>query len=155
MGFKLGRARAVTAVGGVIKNKLSFKKHPSSIPGNAIIRKNLPDDIIAEANSPAHGKDANTIYLNKNVDPNSDLAKEALKHEMVHLTAMKISPGKLSYTDDSVTYEGETYPRKDINGQDMIMDINTGEWKEAGSSDWKWEKDANEAITNPKIKNKI
>ena len=37
----------------------------------------------------------------------------------------------------------------------MIMDINTGEWKEAGSSDWKWEKDANEAITNPKIKNKI
>ena len=155
MGFKLGRARAVTAVGGVLKSKLSFKKHPSSIPGNAIIRKDLPDDIIAEANSPAHGKDANTIYLNKNVDPNSDLAKEALKHEMVHLTAMKISPGKLSYTDDSVTYEGETYPRKDINGQDMIMDINTGEWKEAGSSDWKWEKDANEAITNPKIKNKI
>ena len=155
MGFKLGRAKAVTAVGGVLKSKLSFKKHSSSIPGNAIIRKNLPDDIIAEANSPAHGKDANTIYLNKNVDPNSDLAKEALKHEMVHLTAMKISPGKLSYTDDSVTYEGETYPRKDINGQDMIMDINTGEWKEAGSSDWKWEKDANEAITNPKIKNKI
>ena len=155
MGFKLGRARAVTAVGGVLKSKLSFKKEPSSIPGNAIIRKDLPDDIIAEANSPAHGKDANTIYLNKNVDPNSDLAKEALKHEMVHLTAMKISPGKLSYTDDSVTYEGRTYPRKDINGQDMIMDINTGEWKEAGSSDWKWEKDANEAITNPKIKNKI
>ena len=155
MGFKLGRAKAVTAVGGVIKNKLSFKKEPSSIPCNAIIRKDLPDDIIAEANSPAHGKDANTIYLNKNVDPNSDLAKEALKHEMVHLTAMKISPGKLSYTDDSVTYEGRTYPRKDINGQDMIMDINTGEWKEAGSSDWKWEKDANEAITNPKIKNKI
>ena len=155
MGFKLGRARTVTARSGVLKSKLSFKKHPSSIPGNAIIRKDLPDDIIAEANSPAHGKDANTIYLNKNVDPNSDLAKEALKHEMVHLTAMKISPGKLSYTDDSVTYEGRTYPRKDINGQDMIMDINTGEWKEAGSSDWKWEKDANEAITNPKIKNKI
>ena len=155
MGFKLGRARTVTAVGGVLKSKLSFQKHSSSIPGNAIIRKNLPDNIIAEANSPAHGKDANTIYLNKNVDPNSDLAKEALKHEMVHLTAMKISPGKLSYTDDSVTYEGKTYPRKEINGQDMIMDINTGEWKEAGSSDWKWEKDANEAITNPKIKNKI
>ena len=38
MGFKLGRAKAVTAVGGVIKNKLSFKKEPSSIPGSAIIR---------------------------------------------------------------------------------------------------------------------
>ena len=117
MGFKLGRAKAVTAVGGVLKSKLSFKKHPSSIPGNAIIRKQLPDDIVAEANSPAHSRDANTIYLNKNIDPNSNLAKEALKHEMVHMTAMKISPGKLSYTDNSITYEGTTYPRKDINGK--------------------------------------
>ena len=151
MGFKLGRAKAVTATGGVIKNKLSFKKEPSSIPGNAVIRKPLPDDIIAEANSPAHSRDANTIYLNENIDPNSRLAKEALKHEMVHLTAMKISPGKLSYTDNDVTYEGRTYPRKDINGKDMIMDVNTGEWKEAGSDDWHWEKDANEMMNNANI----
>ena len=150
MGFKLGRARAVTAIGGVIKNKLSFKKEPSSIPGNAIIRKDLPDDIIAEANSPAHGKDANTIYLNKKIDPNSELAKDALKHEMIHLTAMKISPGKLSYTDNSITYEGRDYPRKDINGKDMIMDVNTGEWKEAGSEEWPWEKDANEIMNYKK-----
>ena len=150
MGFKLGRAKAVTAVGGVIKNKLSFKKEPSSIPGNAIIRKDLPDDIIAEANSPAHGKDANTIYLNKKIDPNSELAKDALKHEMIHLTAMKISPGKLSYTDNSITYEGRDYPRKDINGKDMIMDVNTGEWIEAGSEEWPWEKDANEIMNYKK-----
>ena len=150
MVFKLGRAKAVTAVGGVIKNKLSFKKEPSSIPGNAIIRKDLPDDIIAEANSPAHGKDANTIYLNKKIDPNSELAKDALKHEMIHLTAMKISPGKLSYTDNSITYEGRDYPRKDINGKDMIMDVNTGEWKEAGSEEWPWEKDANEIMNYKK-----
>ena len=150
MGFKLGRAKAVTAVGGVIKNKLSFKKEPSSIPGNAIIRKDLPDDIIAEANSPAHGKDANTIYLNKKIDPNSELAKDALKHEMIHLTAMKISSGKLSYTDNSITYEGRDYPRKDINGKDMIMDVNTGEWKEAGSEEWPWEKDANEIMNYKK-----
>ena len=150
MGFKLGRAKAVTAVGGVIKNKLSFKKEPSSIPGNAIIRKNLPDDIIAEANSPAHGRDASTIYLNKNIDIDSELAKDALKHEMIHLTAMKISPGKLSYTDDSITYEGRDYPRKDINGKDMIMDVNTGEWKEAGSEEWPWEKDANEIMNYKK-----
>ena len=150
MGFKLGRARAVTAVGGVLKSKLSFKKHPSSIPGNAIIRKDLPDNIIAEANSPAHGKDANTIYLNKKIDPNSELAKDALKHEMIHLTAMKISPGKLSYTDNSITYEGRDYPRKDINGKDMIMDVNTGEWKEAGSEEWPWEKDANEIMNYKK-----
>tara|TARA_R100001443_G_scaffold30706_1_gene44545 strand:+ start:278 stop:733 length:456 start_codon:yes stop_codon:yes gene_type:complete len=150
MGFKLGRAKAVTATGGVLKSKLSFKKHPSSIPGNAIIRKDLPDDIIAEANSPAHGKDANTIYLNKKIDPNSELAKDALKHEMIHLTAMKISPGKLSYTDNSITYEGRDYPRKDINGKDMIMDVNTGEWKEAGSEEWPWEKDANEIMNYKK-----
>ena len=150
MGFKLGRARTVTAVGGVLKSKLSFKKHPSSIPGNAIIRKDLPDDIIAEANSPAHGRDASTIYLNKNIDIDSELAKDALKHEMIHLTAMKISPGKLSYTDDSITYEGRDYPRKDINGKDMIMDVNTGEWKEAGSEEWPWEKDANEIMNYKK-----
>ena len=150
MGFKLGRAKAVTAVGGVIKNKLSFKKEPSSIPGNAIIRKDLPDDIIAEANSPAHGRDASTIYLNKNIDIDSELAKDALKHEMIHLTAMKISPGKLSYTDNSITYEGRDYPRKDINGKDMIMDVNTGEWKEAGSEEWPWEKDANEIMNYKK-----
>ena len=150
MGFKLGRAKAVTATGGVLKSKLSFKKHPSSIPGNAIIRKDLPDDIIAEANSPAHGRDASTIYLNKNIDIDSELAKDALKHEMIHLTAMKISPGKLSYTDDSITYEGRDYPRKDINGKDMIMDVNTGEWKEAGSEEWPWEKDANEIMNYKK-----
>ena len=150
MGFKLGRAKAVTARGGVLKSKLSFKKHPSSIPGNAIIRKDLPDDIIAEANSPAHGRDASTIYLNKNIDIDSELAKDALKHEMIHLTAMKISPGKLSYTDDSITYEGRDYPRKDINGKDMIMDVNTGEWKEAGSEEWPWEKDANEIMNYKK-----
>ena len=61
MGFKLGRARTVTAVGGVLKSKLSFKKHPSSIPGNAIIRKDLPDDIdpdsMAEGGRPGKGMD--------------------------------------------------------------------------------------------------
>ena len=150
MGFKLGKARTVTARGGVLKSKLSFKKHPSSLPGNAIIRKNLPDNIIAEANSPAHGRDASTIYLNKNIDIDSELAKDALKHEMIHLTAMKISPGKLSYTDNSITYEGRDYPRKDINGKDMIMDVNTGEWKEAGSEEWPWEKDANEIMNYKK-----
>ena len=69
---------------------------------------------------------------------------------MIHLTAMKISPGKLSYTDNSITYEGRDYPRKDINGKDMIMDVNTGEWKEAGSEEWPWEKDANEIMNYKK-----
>ena len=66
---------------------------------------------------------------------------------MIHATAMKISPNKLSYTDDSVTYEGSIYPRHQIDGKDMIMDIETGGWKEAGDRSLPWEKDAN-ILTN-------
>ena len=148
MGFKLGTSRQPYAVGGEIKSKLSFKNSPLnkdglSVPDNPVIRVPLPDDIIAEANGPNHPQHPNSIYLNDRVDPESDLAKDTLKHEMIHLTAMKISPNKLSYTDDSVTYEGSIYPRQTIEGKDMIMDIETGQWKEAGDSAWPWEKDAN------------
>ena len=148
MGFKLGTSRQPYAVGGEIKSKLSFKNTSSdkdglSVPGNPVVRVPLPDNIIAEANGPNHPQHPNSIYLNDRVDPESDLAKDTLKHEMVHLTAMKISPNKLSYTDDSITYEGSVYPRKQIDGKDMIMDIETGEWKEAGEHSWPWEKDAN------------
>ena len=69
---------------------------------------------------------------------------------MIHLTAMKISPGKLSYTDHSVTYEGFEYPRKTINGRDMIM-IEPDTWKQAGDETLPWEKDAN-ALINMKNK---
>ena len=143
MGVKLGTSRKPYADRGEIKHKLTFKKDQPSIPGNPIIRVPLPDDIIAEANGPNHPKHPNSIYLNEKVDYNSDMAKLTLQHEMRHLTAMKISPGKLSYTDNSVTYEGDVYPRKNINGKDMIMDVHTGEWKIAGDSTWPWEKDAN------------
>ena len=149
MGFKLGTTRQPYAVNGEIKSKLSFKNSPFdkdglSVPGNPVLRVPLPDDIIAEANGPNHPQHPNSIYLNDKVDPNSDLAKKALNHEMVHATAMKISPNKLSYTDDNVTYEGSVYPRQMINGVDAIQDIETGEWKEAGDHAWPWERDANE-----------
>jgi len=152
MGFKLGASRQPYAVNGEIKSKLSFKNSPYdkdglSVPGNPVIRVPLPDDIIAEANGPNHPEHPSSIYLNDKVDPNSELAKEALNHEMIHATAMKISPGKLSYTDDTVTYEGIVYPRKTINGKDMIRDVQTGRWKEAGSSSLPWEKDA-DILTN-------
>ena len=148
MGFKLGTARQPYAVNGEIKSKLSFKNSPYdkdglSVPGNPVIRVPMPDDIMGEANGPDHAEHPNSIYLNDKIDPESDLAKDTLKHEMIHLTAMKISPSKLSYTDDSITYEGSVYPRQTIEGKDMIMDIETGQWKEAGDSAWPWEKDAN------------
>lgn len=144
MGFKLGTSTQPHAVNGEIKNRLSFKrKVAASIPGNPVIPMPLGDGIIAEANGPDHHENPNSIYLNDKVDPNSELAKYTLKHEMAHLTAMKISRNKLSYTDNSITYEGAVYPRQDIKGKDMIMDIETGEWKEAGDHDWPWEQDAN------------
>ena len=47
--------------------------------------------------------------------------------------------GKLAYSDDAVYYDGITYPRKTINGKDMIKV--DGQWKEAGD-DFPWEKTA-------------
>ena len=156
MAFKLGTARQPYAVNGEIKSKLSFKNSPLnedgvSVPGNPVIRVPLEGGIIAEANGPNHPEHPNSIYLNDKVDPESDLAKQALNHEMIHATAMKISPNKLAYTDDSVTYEGNVYPRKDIEGKDMIQDIETGQWKEAGDETWPWEKDANMLTSNTNI----
>ena len=58
---------------------------------------------------------------------------------MRHSTDMRI--GKLSYSDNFVKYNGVTYPRKTINGKDMI--IVDGVAKEAGSEDFPWENDAN------------
>ena len=58
---------------------------------------------------------------------------------MRHSTDMRI--GKLSYGDDFVQFNGVTYPRKTINGKDMI--IVDGVAKEAGSHDFPWENDAN------------
>ena len=157
MAFKLGTARQPYAVNGEIKSKLAFKNSPLnedglSVPGNAIIRVPLADDIIAEANGPDHPEHPNSRYLNDRVDPESDLAKQALNHEMIHATAMKISKNKLAYTDDTVTYEGNIYPRKDIDGKDMIQDIETGQWKEVGDHTWPWEKDADILTSDPEIK---
>ena len=58
---------------------------------------------------------------------------------MRHATDMRT--GKLSYGDDFVKFNGVTYPRKTINGKDMI--IVDGVAKEAGSDDFPWEHDAN------------
>jgi len=58
---------------------------------------------------------------------------------MVHATDMKT--GKLAYGDDFVKYNGNIYPRKTINGKDVI--IVDGVAKEAGDTGFPWEDDAN------------
>jgi len=136
MGFKLGTNRSNYATSGEIKTKLRFGRQPSgqeSIPGTPIIPMPLEEDVLGEANMDG------SIYINELIDPNSEEYKQVINHEMRHATDMKI--GKLSYNDNSVTYNGEEFPRMDINGVDSIL-VN-GEWKQAGDTGFPWENDAN------------
>ena len=140
MGYKLGKATQPYMTNGVIKSKLSFDKEAGdsdiSVPGTPVIRKTLAPGVMGEANMDG------SIYINENIVPGSDEEKEVINHEMRHATDMKV--GKLSYGDDFVKFNGVTYERKDINGKDMI--IVDGVAKEAGSSDFPWEHDANNGM---------
>jgi len=137
MGYKLGKAKLNYMTNGVLKTKLKFGVEAGdsdiSVPGTPIMRKPLGEGIMGEANMDG------SIYINKNIVPGSYDERQVINHEMRHSTDMRI--GKLSYGDDFVRFDGVTYPRKTINGKDMI--IVDGVAKEAGSTDFPWEKDAN------------
>jgi len=136
MGFKLGSERGNYAVSGEIKTKMRFGKDSggdASVPGVPVIRKPLEEGVMGEANMDG------SIYINENIVPGSEEERKVINHEMRHATDMKI--GKLAYNDDSVTYNGDVFPRMDINGRDMILV--DGEWKEAGDHGFPWEDDAN------------
>tara|TARA_A100000172_G_scaffold51427_3_gene32363 strand:- start:395 stop:796 length:402 start_codon:yes stop_codon:yes gene_type:complete len=132
MAFKLGRARQPLASGGVVNKKLSFKSDDASVSGNPVIRKSLDEGILGEANMDG------SIFISNKIQPSSSEENQVLLHEMRHATDMKL--GKLAYNDDSVYYDGITYPRETRNGKDMIKV--DGQWKEAGD-DFPWEKTAN------------
>ena len=132
MGFKLGRARQPIAKAGVVDKKLSFKSDEASIPGNPVVRKKLDEGILGEANMDG------SIFISDKIQPGSPEENQVLIHEMRHATDMKL--GKLAYNDDSVYYDGVTYPRETRNGKDMIKV--DGKWKEAGD-DFPWERTAN------------
>ena len=140
MGFKLGKNRGVEVSGGVIKTKMRFGQEAGdadiSIPGTPVIRKPLAEGILGEANMDG------SIYISDKIIPGSEEERQVINHEMRHATDMKI--GKLAYTDDNVTYNGQVYPRKTINGKDMI--IVDGVAKEAGDPGFPWENDANNGI---------
>ena len=141
MGFKLGKARQPYMSKGEITSKLSFDKETSSeasIPGTPVVRKPLAEGILGEANMDG------SIYISDKIIPGSEEERQVINHEMRHATDMKL--GKLAYTDDSVTYNGEVYPRKTINGKDMIIVDSVA--KEAGSEDFPWENDANNGNDN-------
>ena len=134
MGFKLGTSKGLEATGGEIRSKMRFSQEAggdASVPGTAVIRKNLEPGIMGEANMDG------SIYLSNKVQPGSQEETQVLLHEMRHATDMKT--GKLAYSDDAIRYNGITYPRETINGKDMIKV--EGKWTEAGG-DFPWEKDA-------------
>ena len=136
MVYKLGKGYKPYMTNGSLRTKLKFGNEASSdvsVPGTPVIRKPLGEGIMGEANMDG------TIFINNNIIPGSQEEAEVINHEMRHATDIKV--GKLAYGDNFVKFNGVVYPRKTINGKDMI--IVDGEAKEAGSHDFPWENDAN------------
>ena len=136
MAFKLGTERGLEANGGEVRTKMRFGKQAGgegSVPGTPVIRVPLEEDVIGEANMDG------SIYVSDKLEPGSYEDRQVINHEMRHATDIKI--GKLTYEDDYITYNGEDYPRMDIDGVDSILV--DGEWKEAGDTGFPWENDAN------------
>ena len=136
--FKLGTNKGLEATNGQIKTKIRFGRKQRgdadiSVPGTPVIRMPLEDGVLGEANMDG------SIYINENITPGSYEDKQVINHEMRHATDMRI--GKLAYTDNSITYNGEEFPRETRGGKDMIKV--DGKWKEAGDTGFPWENDAN------------
>jgi hypothetical protein len=136
MGFKLGKARQPEMTHGSLRSKLKFGGEvgsDASVPGTPVIRKPLAEGILGEANMDG------TIFISDKIVPGSEEERQVINHEMRHSTDMKL--GKLAYDDNSITYNGEVFPRKTINGKDMILVY--GKWREAGFEGFPWEEEAN------------
>ena len=142
MGFKLGKGRTSNMQGGNITSKMRFGQEAgdanASVPGTPVIRKPLDEGIMGEANIDG------SIFISDQIIPGSEEERQVINHEMRHSTDMKL--GKLAYSDDFVKYNGVTYPRKTINGKDMI--IVDGVAKQAGDEGFPWENDANNGNEN-------
>ena len=137
MAFKLGKERGNYAINGEIKTKLRFHQESgdpdASVPGTPVIRMPLEPGVKGEANMDG------TIYISDQLIPGSFEERQTINHEMRHATDMRI--GKLEYGDYHIKWNGETFARETINGIDCILV--DGEWKEAGSHDFPWEREAN------------
>ena len=136
MGFKLGTERGLEVTSGEIRNKMRFHQEDggdASVPGTPVIRKNLEEGVLGEANMDG------SIYISEQIIPDSVEERQVISHEMRHATDIKI--GKLEYADDYIKWNGETFERETKNGKDMIKV--DGRWKEAGHEGFPWENEAN------------
>ena len=85
-----------------------FNNKDQELPNEGIIEKdNLEDGVIAEAH-----KDG-TIKIDKDIDPNSKKAQEAIRHELHHIKQFK--DGDLDYNEEYVFWKGKKYPRKNMD----------------------------------------
>ncbi len=74
-----------------------------------------------------------SITINCNInDPAQEV--NTISHEQTHVEQMKA--GKLDYDDNSITWQGKTYPRK--NGKIKYK----GKWILEGSKKFPWEQEA-------------
>ena len=139
MGFKLGASKGTNMSGGRINNRMRISPNAGdpdiSVPGTPIIRTKLEKGVLGEANADG------SIYISEDIQPGSVQERLTLKHEMIHAKDMRISPNKLSYADDYIIYDGDTYARKTKKGKDMIFF--KGEWVQSGTTEFPWEQDAN------------
>ena len=126
MAFKLGGRSGPLMDKGQIKGGMAFGKDESSVPGTPVLRKSLDKGILGEANNDG------SIFLSDKIQPGSEQEREVLIHEMGHMTDMKT--GKLVYTDEEITYMGETFPRH----KGHILYEN--QWLPEGSKEFPWER---------------
>ena len=91
MGFKLGKGRGLDVRNGAVGNKMRFNSDATTVPGVDIIRKDLGEGIMGEANMDG------SIYISNLVEP-----------------------GSAEYEDFHVEYNGRKYEREEIDGEDMI-----------------------------------
>jgi len=108
------------------KLNIGKKSGEEIVPGVRVIRTPLGPGIMGEAN-----KDG-SIFISDTVVPGSKEESKILTHEMGHLVDLKT--GKLRYTPESLTWNGEEYPRKDG------MILYDGKWRPEGEKDFPWEK---------------
>jgi len=115
-----------------ITNKVKIGQTP-------VIKKDLEGGVLGEANNDG------TIFVDKSVKEGTPMYYEVVGHELKHHEQMKKKPktGKpdLAYDDNSVTWKGKKYLRK--NGQ--IVDPKTGKGHPEGSMKFAWEKEAHKA----------
>jgi len=109
-----------------ITNKVKMGQTP-------VIKKDLEGGVLGEANIDG------TIFVDKSVKEGSPMYREVVAHEKDHLDRMK--SGQLSYDDNTVTWKGKKYIRKNGN----IIDPETGKGHPEGSKEFEWEKEADKA----------